>query len=337
MINTAIIGMGFIGNIHAEAHTKFKGVNLKAIVEKNEKIGHAEAEKYNVRYYCNTEEMLKNEDIDLVVISLPTYLHEKYVILSARYKKHILCEKPVTFSLESLTRMSAAAEAAGVKFMTGQCLRFWPEYQYIKKMYDSGKFGDVRAVYASRIAQHPDWTTWHTDPEKSGGCFFDLHIHDIDYLRFIFGKIESVYAIGFKSENGCYDHVFTSIVFKNNIKAVAEASYEVQSHYPFTSGIRIHGEKATLEHIFKTGFNIENMGDSFRSTTIFLKDNIPQVLEFEQSDAFIAELAYFVDCIEYNKPLGCASASDVGEVLKVMLAAKKSLETGQIIKLCSTS
>lgn len=96
---------------------------LKAIVRRNEKTGHAEAKKYNARYYCDPEEMLKNEDIDLVVICLPTYLHEEYVVLAAKCKKHILCEKPVTFSLESLAKMSAAAEAAGVKFMTGQCLR----------------------------------------------------------------------------------------------------------------------------------------------------------------------------------------------------------------------
>ena len=84
------------------------------------------AEDYHCDFYEDFDAMLSRDDIDMVTVALPTFLHEKFVLMAAKYGKHVVCEKPVTMSLESFERMAAATKEAGVKFMVAQCIRFWP-------------------------------------------------------------------------------------------------------------------------------------------------------------------------------------------------------------------
>ena len=124
MLNIAIVGTGYIGLCHAAAAVASEKVRLVAVAERNETAGKDAAEKYGCKWYADTEEMLQKEDIDIVDICLPTFLHEEYALLAARYKKHILCEKPVALSAEAFDRMTAAANKAGVKMMVAQVCRF---------------------------------------------------------------------------------------------------------------------------------------------------------------------------------------------------------------------
>ena len=109
---------------------------VTAVCDLNEKQGKDLAEFAGCDWYNDGESMLNTADIDVVDICLPTFLHEQYVLLAAGHKKHVICEKPVTLSLESLDRMIAATKAAGVQFAVGQVVRFWPEYVRAKEMVD---------------------------------------------------------------------------------------------------------------------------------------------------------------------------------------------------------
>ena len=65
------------------------------------------------------------------------------------------------------------------------------------------------------IRDSPNWTQWHRDPNKSGGGLFDLHLHDIDFMQYLFGRVKSVYAVGKASETGCWNFVMTTLKFEN--------------------------------------------------------------------------------------------------------------------------
>ena len=109
----------------------------------SEKQGKDLAEFAGCDWYNDGESMLNTVDIDIVDICLPTFLHEQYVLLAAGHKKHVICEKPVTLSLESLDRMIAATKAAGVEFAVGQVVRFWPECIHAKDMVEAGTGNDL--------------------------------------------------------------------------------------------------------------------------------------------------------------------------------------------------
>jgi len=155
MQNIVLIGAGFIGGAHAAACSNSKLLNMTAICDSNEKVGKELADKYGCAFYTDAEKMLQECEVDIVNICVPTFLHKQFILLAAKYKKHIVCEKPIVLSMEDMDEILEAVNAAGVKFMVAQVLRFWPEYVAIKEMYDNGDFGDVQMVYANRLAQHP--------------------------------------------------------------------------------------------------------------------------------------------------------------------------------------
>ncbi len=333
MLNAVIIGTGVIGNDHAKAYVKMKNANLVAIADINEEKGKEAAEKFGCKHYKDAEEMLQKEQVDIVDICLPSFLHEEYVLLAAKYKKHVICEKPVTLTLESMDKMLAAVKAAGVRFMVAQVVRFWPEYIEIKKKYDAGEFGDVKMVYANRLAQHPNWATWHKDPQKSGGGLFDLHLHDIDYLQYLFGNVKSVYAVGSASKTGCWNHVMTTLKFQNGRSATAEGIFDMTENYPFTMSLRVVGETKTVDYQMVAGFNLEDVSSAKRAAMQYEKGKDPVKLDIVESDAYQNELEYFVDCIEENKPFEVITPEDSRHVIQVILAIKESLETGKVVEL----
>lgn len=333
MLNVAVIGTGYIGLLHAAAAFNSEKLNLVAVAERNEAAGRRAAEEYNCKWYADTEEMLQKEDIDIVDICLPTFLHEEYALLAARYKKHILCEKPVALSVESFDRMRDAARSAGVKMMVAQVVRFWEEYVDIKNRYDAGEFGKVKMAYAARLAQHPTWTAWMRNPEMSGGGLYDLHTHDIDYLRHIFGPAESVYAVGYKNEFGCWNHVVSSITFKNGVKAVAEGAYEMTENYPFKMNFRITGDDKTVEYDMRAGLNIKD-GNGKRDELICETGKEAVVIaKVDYPDPYMAEVEYFADCVLNDVEPEMVPLEQSREVLLMLAAINKSLETGEVVKL----
>ncbi|GHU66001.1 oxidoreductase [Clostridia bacterium] len=334
MLNTVVIGAGFVGDQHANAAKNSKRLNLLAIVDANADRAKAIADKYDVKYYTSAAEMFEAEKPDIADICLPTFLHEEYVLLAARYRVNILCEKPVALTLESMDKMIAAAKDAGVEFMVAQVVRFWPEYVAIKELYDEGVFGEIKMVYAARLAQHPDWTQWHKDPKNSGGGLFDLHLHDIDFVSYIFGDVKSVYATGWRSETGCWNHVMSVLKFKNGVNAVVEGAFDMTENFPFTMKLRIVGETTSVDYNLIAGFNLEDVASSTRSAVYYENGKDPRKLDVNESeDAYQTEMDYFAACIEDGKPILTIPIEKSREVVRIMLAIKESLETGKVVDL----
>jgi predicted dehydrogenase len=218
--------------------------------------------------------------------------------------------------------------------MVAQVVRFWPEYVEIKKLYDAGKFGDIKMVYASRLAQHPNWAEWHKDPKNSGGGLFDLHLHDIDFLRYIFGEVKSVYAVGWRSRTGCWNHVTTSLQFKNGVRAVAEGAFDMTENYPFTMSLRIVGESSTADYRLIAGLNLEDVGSSTREAMLYETGSEPTQIPVDTSvDAYQAELEYYADCVEKGTTPKKVPLAESKDVVRIILAIQESLETGDVVEL----
>ncbi|MGI6527654.1 MAG: Gfo/Idh/MocA family protein [Caldicoprobacterales bacterium] len=333
MLKAGLIGGGFIGLVHAEAYKNSSKAKLAAVADLNEEAGRKLAEKYGCKYYKDAEEMLQKEELDFIDICVPTFAHEKMVLLGAKYKVHVLCEKPITLSLDSMDRMIDATKSAGVKFMVAQVIRFWPEYVKIKEMYDRGDFGRIKMVYANRLAQFPAWMGWNTDPKRSGGGLFDLHLHDVDVARYMFGEADSVYATGYKSDTGCWNHVVTSLTFKNGVKCAIEGAYEMTDAYPFTMTFRVVGQDVTADYQLGAGMNLEDPSSYRRALMRYETGKDPVKVDVDERDAYQIEIDYFADCIAEGKEPDLVPVEQSRDVVRILLAAIESLETGQAVKL----
>ncbi len=330
MQNIALIGMGFIGSNHAQAIGKIPHAHLSCIVEINEEAGRKAAEEFGCKHYKTPDEALANEKIDFVIICLPTFLHEQYVLWAAENKLNILCEKPFTLTLESVDKMFETCSKNGVRLMVAQAARWTPEMAHIRDMYQQGQFGDIHMVVAKRLGQHPNWSTWHTDPNKSGGGLYDLNIHDLDFLVGMFGKVDRVNAIGWQTKTGCWNHVVSNIWFKNGAMASVEASMQMPDDFPFSVGYRVVGDKGGVDFNFSAGFNIK--ADATTSFLHFENGSSAKQVAIPSVDIYQGEIESFITSIETNSPFAVPN-EESRDVIQLTLAIKESLEKKEIVYL----
>lgn len=332
MVHVAIIGAGFMGETHLTAYQAMSNAKVTAVCDLNETPGRALARKAGCAWYADAAGMLHTAQVDAVDICLPTFLHEQYALLAASCKKHILCEKPVALSLEALDRMLCAAQQAGVQFAVGQVVRFWPEYVKAKQLHASGALGTVKYARASRLSVHPAWSEWYRKPENSGGGLFDLHLHDIDYLCYIFGRVKQVYAVGRKNDMGCWNHVASSLTFENGVQATAEGILEMPEGFPFTMELELVGDKKAVCYRMRAGANLEDVASAIRETWLY-GDGSPEKLAIDPYDAYQKELEHFIGHIDAGTPITAITPQDVRHVLTVIHAIRTSLETGAAVAL----
>ena len=328
----AIIGGGFISNIHAQCY-KNLGVKIEAMADISEDVRKDFAIKYNCKTYKSAEEMLKDisDNIDIVDICAPTYLHEELILLALKYNKHIICEKPLSINLNSVDNIISKLKSSDRYLMVAQVLRFWTEYVRIKEWFEDGVFGDIKLVSAMRLAQHPK-SEWFYNPKKSGGGIFELHIHDIDFLCYLFGDVKEVYANGSKDENESWDFINSSIKFKNGISASAQGIFGITDNYPFTANMKVIGDKATAEYSLSAGVNLDSDGKQSNSLILYRKGKEPIIENIKSKDAYELELEYFIDCVKNNKKPEIVSLDSIKRTIKTINCLIESLESGNIVK-----
>ena len=328
----AIIGGGFISNIHAQCY-KNLGVKIEAMADISEKVRQEFKEKYNCKTYSSVEEMLENvsDNIDLVDICAPNFLHEEFILLALKYNKHVICEKPLSINIDFVENIIDKFENNNRYLMTAQVLRFWTEYVKIKEWIEEGVFGNIKLVSAMRLAQHPK-SEWFYNPKKSGGGIFEFHIHDIDFLCYLFGDIKEVYANGSKDENESWDFINSSIKFKNGISASAQGIFGITDNYPFTANIKVIGDKATAEYSLSAGVNLDSDGKQSNSLILYRKGKEPIIENIKSKDAYELELEYFINCVKNNKKPEIVSLDSIKRTIKTINCLIESLESGNIVK-----
>lgn len=327
MQRIGLAGFGFIGKTHLEAYRNVPNAEVVAICTRSK---HKELEKFTGDVLSAYEDLLIREDIDVIDICVPTFLHEEYVIKAARAKKNIICEKPLTMTVESCERILDVVREEGVRLFVGHVLRFWPEYQLLKEYTDTGELERIEMLHAHRLGQLPTWSDWFQSREKSGGALFDLHIHDIDFVYHLLGEVESVYAVGGQNQYGAWDHVMTMLTFENHARAFVEASHRMPRAFSFTMGYRAQSKEQVLDFQLMAGENIERMSDK---RFMFYDDGKTTIPHLKETDAFINELTYFIDCLENDADNKLIPLEDVLYVIKLMGAIETSLETGTTIRL----
>ncbi len=258
MLNAAIIGLGGIAQgAHVPAYKTLEEKGKARLVAACDidparftqkvdiNLGEASALPEGLRTYTDLEEMLRCEQLDLLDICLPTHLHATYVCDMLRRGYHVHSEKPMARSYEECRTMLEAAQASPGKLMIGQCLRFEAAYTFLRDSIESGVFGKPISAVFRRISAPPlwSWDNWMMDRERSGGCLLDLHVHDIDIARFLFGEPREVSCVTEDVYAGD-DIVHTRLVY-DGLAVLAIGDWSQQGT-EFLADYRVGFEKATV-------------------------------------------------------------------------------------------
>ena len=295
MLKVALVGVGGISGAHIPAWESMEETELVALCD----IRPEQMEKYpEKRHYTDFDEMLQKEKIDILDICLPTYLHADFAVKAMEKGINVICEKPVSLNREDVARVYGTAQKNNVKFMIAQVLRFWPEYEIVKDIYDKKTYGKLLSGSMTRLGGYPKWSWdgWMMDEKRSGLVPFDLHIHDLDFMVYSFGKPKKV--TDFRAKRPEQDYINAIYEF-DGFFISSEASWYA-SPYPFTAGFMFQFENAVVAwekgemRIYEKNGKIWNpISDNSGNDT----GNIG----LPQSDAYANEIRYFTDCVIKNK------------------------------------
>jgi predicted dehydrogenase len=312
-LSIGIIGLGEVGKKHLDNAIHLKSISSISVADVSKNSLHFAKERGVKKTYDNYEELLKDPQVDCVVISLPTFLHMQASVEAAEHGKHILLEKPLARNIVEAEKTVSAAKMSGVKLMVGYPLRFFDPFTKLKEEIDLGRMGDVQIAIASHIstgpfAQRTETThtpkpvpSWWLDKELTGGgSLIDLGCHLVNLLRWYFGKVIDVKChLGHRFNLDFEDFASCILKFQSGTVAVLNVGWFSRYH---KVQVDLYG-------------TVESASAASRPPRPF--DYVKNLLAFDTSTGFYKELQYFVDCVN-SDTAPTPSGEDGAEDLKVI-------------------
>ena len=326
----AFAGTGGINKVHAQAAQTLELELVAAVNHKPESMAEFGKRFGITRQYETVKALLKDGDVDALVVSTPNYLHASQTIAALEAGVHVMVEKPMAMNAQEAEQMCEAAEKSGALLMVAHCWRFHPEVQWLKEQ--STKLGRIIRTKAYSVHVHWGPSGWFAQKQfAGGGAMADMGIHALDTTRFLLGDPQpvSVYAkIGTYYKDYDVDDTGVIIVEWDNgtISYIETGWWQPHSDFP-EAGVQLYGI-SWFGQLFPTRLELpkeeEKKIDVIESGFVQQASHQPQSLYDDQ-------LKYFVECVEKNQmpvPGGLEGWTN----MKVVDAAYESSHSGKVVE-----
>lgn len=366
-IGIGIIGAGSIADIaHCPSIRELDNAELIALCDTNKQWLESLQKKWNPkRVYSDYHDLVKDKEIDVVIVATPNNLHHEQTIAALRGKKHVIVEKPFACTHDEAWDMVNTSIKEGVLVMSGTNQRFWLQNEIARQLIDMGFIGEPKM---GRSSLHEAWNLYHeklsytkfrSDPKMAGaGALFDLGSHRVDLLMHLMGSTPKrvcgiVKRLGTPEEYTVLDDSYWIMIeFENGATGVVSGD----RFSPAVSNIsEVYGTEGTIF----TGSEATNPFQSAPLAVYTSKDykleDLPRIIrdyrypqlfwseDIMTPDGFVPKrwvpvypprewaykrmLKHFIDSIEKGvEPI--IKRRDCAIVMDVLLGALKSMETG---------
>jgi len=294
MLRVGLVGIGGMGGVHFNAYKTVEGASVVAVADVRVDMAREKVFGTEAKVYASLDEMLRSEEIDVVDICTPSYMHTDMAIRALGAGCHVLCEKPMSLTGEDAEKIIGAAKKSGKKFMTAHVVRFMAPYVYLREVVESGELGKPVHIDMKRISAVPKWSweDWMRDISKSGGTPKDLSIHDLDFVRDVFGEpreVSGVYS-PLKDNN---DYIVSNLIYDGFSVTVTGAWYNAPVKFSAEYvAVFERGEVALKDgKVYRCGEQVELVTER-REVSEDTGINIPR------ADGYADEIEYFLACIE---------------------------------------
>lgn len=326
MLRVGLIGAGYMGSMHSVCYKALasEDVIISAVADLRADKAKEVAEKFNAEIFETGMDLIENANVDVVDICLPTYLHTEHAIAAMKKGLPVFIEKPVCLREDEIELLLNAEKETQVPVMVGQCIRLWSEYAWLKKIIDQGTYGKVISGVFKRISSLPTWSwdNWLHKIECGGTVAMDMHIHDVDYVRYILGDPAQVTAEASRNKDGVIQQIFTTYRYPEAVVTI-EACWDYPEAFPFAMEYRIKLEKATI--VF--------CSSATPSLVVYPNEGGKIVPELEKDfegeneiggnvsslGGYYNELKYFVNGIKNKTPLTVAPLEEAVKSVKLVL------------------
>ena len=334
-VGIGLVGLGFMGLTHLRAARGLRGGKVVAISTSDPKKargdfssvggnfgdGGSKENMKGIAVHPSLDALIEDDNVDLVDICLPSYLHADAAIRCLQAGKAVLVEKPVALDPADARKMLRAAKKSRKQLMVAQVLRFMPEFSLLTDAVKKKRWGKLLALHMRRIIAMPDWgdSSWFSDPKKSGGMVIDLHIHDTDFIVHLAGKPAAVSSTGLVDKKGV-----------NFIRT---------TYHPRAKGPLLSSEGGWLN---APGLGFEHGYDAYfeKGTVHFNSSTAPQPLLYTTAgrdarklvikpvDGFARELQTAVNSVKSGKTDPLLQAAGAADSLAVCKAEERSVRSG---------
>jgi predicted dehydrogenase len=289
MIRTAVIGLGPIGNRHADIHRADPLVTLSAVCDWNSERAQAGGERLGVPWFTDVDTMLRDITPDMVSVTTGGHEygseHALPTLQALEAGCHVLCEKPISNELEPARRMVETARERELCFAVNLNHRFTPAARLAKEWVRQGRIGQPLFI---------NMAMWIGNPRESSPWFHfkALHPHTVDILRYFCGEIESSHAFAIKAPGrSIWSTAQFTFRFRNGAVGHLTGSYDVMRGHPMERA-EVGGTEGrfVLEDMFK---NLTLMPHDSQEKTVVSNPIVGGMGDF--SDTFVNRIHTFFD------------------------------------------
>ena len=334
MIKVGLIGCGFMGGMHSACYAALANLGVKVTAVADVRREYAENLANGAEIYATGMELIEKADVDVVDVCLPTHLHAAHAVAAMKAGKNVFVEKPIAFKDEDMELILKTEKETGAKVQVGQVIRQWTEYVWLKKAVDAGTFGKIQHAMFRRMSSRPEWAWegWLHQVDKSGGVAVDMHVHDVDFVRYIMGEPDVVKAHAHRDAEGVIQQINAVYGYGSDVSVAVESGWDYPADFPFTADFRVKFEKATIiggggvVKVYPVGgaaYQAE-LEEEFQGDND-IGGNISSL------GGYYNELKYFVEGLQGKNDLSVATVS---EAIKSVQLVKREIEAagGLIVK-----
>lgn len=290
-IDIGIIGAGYIAAVHADVLASDDRVRIVAVHDVVPACAERLARTHSAIAVATTLDLLERSDA--VFITTPNTQHVSLAIAAIETGKHVFCEKPLATNVADAQMVFEKTRNARGVFQVGHNRRFAPVYVELKRM-----LSETHAPHSAHVKMNrgellkPEWTG---NPEITGGFLYETPIHMFDMMRFLFGEVESLHAIGSRHEYNEIDDFSVLMKFASGMHATLATAADASWLFPFER-VEVFCHHATLvtremESLTKSS----NLDGHFTTQTM-------QQLPREEKWGYLQEDRAFIDSIANNSP-----------------------------------
>lgn len=311
-----VIGAGGAGRLlHLPALKQVEGVEIVALADSREERAQKVAQAFGVPKACTDYRELLAEDLDLVTIGLPNYLHAEVSCAALEAGKHVLVEKPLADTLEHGRQMVACAKKTGKHLFMGVQFRQSERARTIREMVLKGKLGEVYHANCSILRRrgYPGIGSWFTSKKLSGGgCLLDIGVHILDLAWYMLAEPKPERAVAMVYNKFNHLPAKPSSFGDFDPKGVVDVDDLAAGFIVFEGGLSVALAVSWALNAEQSGFKANiygtKAGASFDPFRIYGEENgvcmdvAPQVSD-ERSN-YLAEMQHFVNvCKGKEKPV----------------------------------
>ncbi|WP_214629249.1 Gfo/Idh/MocA family protein [Paenibacillus agaridevorans] len=347
-VRIGVIGAGSISEMHLGSYNKNKDAAIVAVCDLKEERAKAKAEKYGIPHiYTDYRELLANPEIDAVSICTWNNSHAEISIAALQAGKHVLCEKPLSKTVEEALAVEQAVKTSGKTLQVGFVRRYASNTRIVKSFMESGDIGQVYYAKASCIRKLGNPGGWFADAERSGGGpLIDIGVHVIDLCWYLMGrpKVKSISGntynkLGNRSNvknlkfykaadydanlNTVEDMANALIRFENGASLLVEVSFTLHAKTDELT-VKLYGEKGGVELEPELTLIMEKHDTILNAT--------PQIdnLSFEFVQGFQDEIDYFLGVCQGSHAT-LSPVEDGVEMMKILCGVYESASQGKEI------